>query len=402
MKDIPMETTFRARALPDPLALFALGFRPFFLVAALAGVALILLWLAHYAGTLSIHTYYGAASWHAHEMIFGYTAAVVAGFLLTAVRNWTSIDTLRGVPLGALLALWILGRLVPFAPAVVPGWVIAMIDVAFLPALAASLAIPLLRRRQWHNLPFVPVLLVLAYGNALVHLDVLGLAPGRGTTGLYLGVNLIVLLITVIGGRVIPFFTERALPEARPRVWPPLDWAAIGGVIALAGFAAVPLASQLTVAVAAITALVHAARLWGWSDRRLWSVPLLWILYVGYGWMVIGFALEALSAAGLVRPQLALHAFTTGAIGGLTLGMMSRVSLGHTGRPLRAALPMVGAFVLVNIAALLRVIGAWWVPDEWYLSLIVASGAAWVAAFVLFLAVYAPILMKPRADGLAG
>ena len=402
MKPIPIDASAKAYQPRQPFALLALGFRPFFLAAGLAAVALVALWVADYSGVLSVQTYYGAVNWHGHEMVFGYAVAVVAGFLLTAVRNWTSMDTPRGGPLAALLALWIAGRLAPFATGVVPRWLIAAVDTAFLPALAASLASPLLRRRQWRNLPFVPVLLFLAFANTLVHLDALGVTPGRATTGLYLGVDLLVLLIAVIGGRVIPFFTERALPGARARVWRPVEWVSIGAVVALAVLRAVSFAPELTLVLAAVAALAHAVRLWGWSDRRLWSVPLLWILYAGYGWVVIGFALEALSAAAIVRPQLALHAFTTGAIGALTLGMMARVSLGHTGRPLHAPPPVVAAFALVNAAALLRVFAAWWLPDEWYVSLIAASGAAWVAAFVLFLALYAPILLRPRVDGLEG
>lgn len=402
MKPIPVETIATIHDPRQPLALLALGFRPFFLAAAFAAVALVALWLAEYGGALSANTYYGGSTWHGHEMVFGYGAAVVAGFLLTAVRNWTSMDTLRGGPLGALLALWIAGRLAPFAAAVIPGWLIAAVDLVFLPALAASLALPLLRRRQWRNLPFVPVLLLLALANAFVHLDVLGVLPGRATTGLYLGVDVLVLLIAIIGGRVIPFFTERALSGAHPRIWRPVEWISIGAVVALAVLRAVPLAPELTLALAAVAALVHAVRLWGWSDKRLWSVPLLWILYAGYGWVILGFALEALSAAAVIRPQLAVHAFTTGAIGALTLGMMARVALGHTGRPLRAAPPIVAAFVFVNVAAFLRVFGAWWLPNEWYLTMVVAAGVAWVSAFVLFFLVYAPILTRPRTDGLEG
>jgi uncharacterized protein involved in response to NO len=219
---------------------------------------------------------------------------------------------------------------------------------------------------------------------------------------LYLGVDLLVLLIAIIGGRVIPFFTERALPGARRHVWRPVEWVAIAALVALAVLRAVPFAPELTLGLAVVAALAHAVRLWGWSDRRLWSVPLLWILYTGYGWVVVGFALDALSAAAIVSPQLAVHAFTTGAVGALTLGMMARVSLGHTGRPLHAPRPVVAAFALVNVAALLRVFAAWWLPGQWYVSLIVASGAAWVAAFALFLGVYTPILTRPRADGLEG
>jgi len=399
---MPVEKTASTPQPRQPLALLALGFRPFFLAAALAAVALIALWVADYDGVLSMPTYYGAIAWHGHEMVFGYAAAVVAGFLLTAVRNWTSMDTPRGGPLAALLALWIAGRLAPFATGVVPGWLIAVADLAFLPALAASVAVPLVRRRQWRNIAFVPILLLMAFANALVHLDVLGVTPGRARTGLYLGVDLLVLLIAIIGGRVIPFFTERALPGARRHVWRPVEWVAIAALVALAVLRAVPFAPALTLGLAVVAALAHAVRLWGWSDRRLWSVPLLWILYTGYGWVVVGFALDALSAAAIVSPQLAVHAFTTGAVGALTLGMMARVSLGHTGRPLHAPRPVVAAFALVNVAALLRVFAAWWLPGQWYVSLIVASGAAWVAAFALFLGVYTPILTRPRADGLEG
>lgn len=399
---IPAKTVAGTHQHRQPLAVFALGFRPFFLVAGLAAVGLVSLWLADYGGALSVRTYYGAINWHGHEMVFGYTAAVVAGFLLTAVRNWTALDTLRGARLAALLALWVAGRLAPFAPSAIPGWLIATVDVAFLPALAASLAVPLFRSRQWRNLLFVPVLLLLAFANALVHLDVLGVAPGRATTGLYLGVNLIVLLIAIIGGRVIPLFTKNALPGAHPRTWRLVEWVSIGAVAALAVLGTLPVVADLTLTLAAVAAVAHAVRLWGWYDRRLWSVPLLWILHTGYAWLVVGLGLEAFSAAAMVRPQLALHAFTAGAIGALPLGMMARVALGHTGRPLRAASPVVAALILVNVAALLRVFAAWSLPDEWYVALVVAAGAAWASAFVLFVAVYAPILTRARVDGRPG
>ena len=386
----------------QPAALLALGFRPFFLAAAFAAIGLVALWLADYGGVLSVRTYYGDINWHGHEMVFGYTAAVIAGFLLTAVRNWTSLDTPRGAPLAALVGLWLAGRLAPFAPDLLPGWSIAALDCAFLPVLAASLAGPLLRRRQWHNLPFVPVLLILTAANALVHLEALGVFSGTAATGMYLGVDLIVLLIAIIGGRVLPFFTERALPGARRRVWQPVEWLAIGAVVALALLRALHFAPYLITALATLAALAHAVRWWGWSDRRLWSEPMLWVLYLGYAWVIVGFALEALAAAALLRQQLAVHAFTAGAIGTMTLGMMARVALGHTGRPLRATPPVVAAFVLVNTAALLRVFAAGLAADEWYVAIVIAAGTAWAAAFALFVAVYAPILLRPRTDGQPG
>jgi uncharacterized protein involved in response to NO len=172
------------------------------------------------------------------------------------------------------------------------------------------------------------------------------------------------------------------------------------GALALVGLFEVD--ARLTVAAGAIAATAHAARLWGWSDRRLWSVPLLWILYLGYGWVVSGFLLEALAAAGWMTPAAALHAYTAGGIGALTLGMMARVSLGHTGRPLAAPAPIIVAFVLVNTAAVLRVAAPWMLADEWYVPAVAAAGLTWASALLLFLAVYAPILLRPRADGLPG
>jgi uncharacterized protein involved in response to NO len=390
LEDVPAEHR--------PSVVLTFGFRPFFLAAGCAAIALIALWIAHYACIISLPTYYGAIQWHAHEMLFGYTVAVIAGFLLTAVRNWTSLDTLRGPPLAALVALWIAGRLGAFAPRSVPGWLVASVDLAFLPALATSLASPLLRRRQWRNLPFVPILLVLGSANAAVHLDALGIVPGAGIPGLYAGADVIVLLIVVIGGRLIPFFTQRALAGARPRTWQAVEWLSLGSAAALVIATALRAAPVAMETIGALGALAHAVRLWGWWDRRIGSLPLLWILHAGYAWVVVGFALQALAGADVLRPQLAVHAFTAGAIGALTLGMMARVSLGHTGRPLRPHPAVVAAFVLVNAAALLRVFAGWWLPPEWYVRVIVASGLAWLAAFAAFLAVYVPILTRPRAD----
>jgi len=399
MTTIPLAALQREPARGVPL--FALGFRPFFLAAGVAAVLLVGAWVVDYGAWATLSTYYGGLNWHAHEMVFGYAAAVVAGFLLTAVRNWTGLQTAQGPALAALLALWLAGRIAPFLTSLPPA-LVAAVDLAFVPVLAASLAVPLLRQRQARNLPFVPILLVLFCANALVHLEALGLTQGTAQRGVRLGVAVIVLLIAVVGGRVIPFFTERALPGARPRIWQPLEWLALASLAALALLGLFGADARLIVLAGTFAATAHAVRLWGWSDRRLWSVPLLWVLHLGYLWVTIGFALEAAAAAGVVPPALALHAYTAGGIGALTLGMMARVALGHSGRPLKPAPAVVLAFALVNLAALARVVAPLALPDEWYLRAVASAGALWMVAFALFVAVYTPILVRPRADGLPG
>ncbi|MFN8642492.1 MAG: NnrS family protein [Candidatus Binatia bacterium] len=379
---------------------FALGFRPFFLLAGSAAVALVAAWLAIYRGLIGLPVYYDAITWHGHEMVFGYTVAVIAGFLLTAVRNWTGVPTPTGGRLALLAALWLAGRLAPLLPGVLPAAAIALLDLAFLPALALALAGPLWRQPQARQLVFLPLLLGLAGANALVHLQMLGVTAITARPALYFAVDLIVLLIAVVGGRVLPFFTERGVAAA-PRRWPAVElavWITTGGVALVDLFAWPP---AVAVPVCAAGAAAHAARLAGWYDRRVWRVPLLWVLHLGYAWVAIGFALKAAVAAGLLIPMVGLHALTVGAIGVLTLGMMARVALGHTGRPLRASAPTAVAFALVNAAAAARALVAAALP-AWYAETVLAAGVLWLAAFAIFVADYAAILVRPRIDGQPG
>jgi uncharacterized protein involved in response to NO len=367
----------------------------------ISAIPLPVLWVLAYRGSLPLDTYYGAMLWHAHEMVFGYAVAVISGFLLTSVRNWTGARTLTGASLGALVGVWVAGRALPFLEHSLPGWLIALVDLAFLPILAGSLAVPLLRSAPPRNMVFVPVLATLALANLLVHLGRLGMGLDTARLGVYLAVDLVVLLIAVVGGRVVPFFTERALPGSIPvrRAW--LEPLAIGSVVLLALVRLLGAPPWLLGGVAACAALAHGLRLAGWWDRRVASVPLLWVLHLGYAWLVLGMALTALGAAGRVSPFLALHALTTGAIGVMTLGMMARVALGHTGRALRPARPTVMAFALLNLAALLRVVAPFLAPEA-YAGLVVASALLWSAGFGLALSVYAGILTRPRVDGRPG
>ena len=383
------------------MVLFALGFRPFFLLAAIFAIVTMADWLLMYLGGADVASYYGGIDRHPHEMIFGYTAAVVAGFLLTAVRNWTSIPTATGGSLAALAALWLAARIMPFFPHALPASLIAVVDVAFLPVLAAVLAVPLVRAGQKHNLIFLPILLAFAAANLLVHLQELGYTANSARPGTFFGLDLIVLIIVIMGGRVIPFFTERALAGATPKRWPAVEW--LSPISALA-FAIVDLAlpnSLLAGAVAALAAVANGVRFSGWYTNRFWAVPLLWVLHLGYAWVVVGFFLRALAAFGAVAPEFTIHAFTVGGIGVLTLGMMARVSLGHTGRPLKPAAVVAFAFVLVNLAAFGRGILPIIFPPI-FPQLIALSGICWIAAFAIFLVVYAPILTQPRIDGQPG
>ena len=380
---------------------FALGFRPFFLLSGILAVLLVAAWVPAFAGWLSFASYYGQIGWHSHEMIFGYTSAVIAGFLLTAVRNWTERPTAAGASLASLVALWLVGRVLPLFPAAVSGWLIAITDLAFLPAVTVAIGVPLARKAEKRNLIFLPVLIVLFAANLLVHLDLLGFAPGLARRGVFLGLYLILLLIVIMGGRVIPFFTERALQGVVIKRRPAIEWLSPLSVVAFMLVELFLPDSRLAGALAALAAIVNGVRLLSWYSHRYWHVPLLWVLHLGYAWIVAGFVLKAAAAFGLISPQFTIHAFTVGGIGVLTLGMMARVALGHTARPLEVGPSMVVAFALLNLAAIGRGLLPIFFPF-WFPQLIIASGALWIAAFLIFVVIYTPILTQPRIDGQPG
>lgn len=385
------------RHIPTAFSLFNLAFRPFFLTAALAAMLLMGYWLTSFNGATAAHYYGAGLYWHGHEMLFGFSMAVIAGFLLTAVRNWTSIQTLHGPWLAALALVWLVGRLTPFLP--LPPLLVATSDLIFLPLLAAAVAWPVLRAGNHRNLVFIGLLGGFFVANLLVHLQLLGITSATALIGLHAALYLIVVMLLLMGGRVIPFFTERGLGtfEAHRRPWlerlvvplallwaltSALDWQ----------LAALPLA--------AANLILHALRQAGWLTARIARVPLLWILHLGYGFVTAGFALQLLAAAGWLSASLALHAFAAGAIGSLTLGMMARVSLGHTGRPLQVPASIVAAFALMLLSGAARVLLPL-LPLS-YGTAIQISGGLWILAWLLFLLHYARILIQPRVDGLYG
>jgi uncharacterized protein involved in response to NO len=396
-----------AQLVKERYGLLALGFRPFFLVAGLLAALSLGAWLAVLFGRLAPPSYLAGSNWHAHEMLFGYTAAVIAGFLLTAVRNWSGMPTAAGGWLAALVGLWLAARLAPWLG--LPGWLAGGLDIAFFPALALALRRPLWTGPNPANRLFLAVLGGFTLASLLVNLDGMGIAPGLAHNlaprGQRLMLDLIVVIMLLVGGRVMPFFTRAALPGAKPATRPWLDVLNVGVVLAMLvlhlALPGNPLAVQVSGVAALLGGVLLFARLAGWHDRRAWAEPMLAVLYLGLLWLVAGLILDGLADFRLLPPSVALHVITAGAIGTMTLGMMARVTLGHTGRPMQAGRLTILAFALVTAAALLRG-PAVWIEPTLYPAWMHASGACWIGAFGLFIGVYGPMLIAPRIDGKPG
>ncbi len=383
------------------LALFHLGFRPFFLFGAVASLALMAIWLMWLGQGHTLHQYYVVAQyWHGHEMLFGYGIAIIAGFLLTAVRNWTSIQTPYGYTLAGIFAVWLAGRVLPVISESVsiPGELIALVDIVFLPLVALSIGLPIVRSGNHRNLVFIVILLAMTVANTLIHLQLLGITEDTLPLGMQLGLNLIVMVMAIMGGRVIPFFSERALAYTVKKY----DWLEKAVIPAAAAWMICHLLGFTTVAIALaiFNGIIHTLRLLGWFSTRLKRNPLIWILHIAYLFIPLGFLMEAASNIGLMSPYLAIHAFAAGAIGSMTLGMMARVSLGHTARPLKIARITIAAFVVMVLAGLIRVLLPAYPPL--YSMAIHISGGLWCLAWAMFLIPYTPILLKPRLDGQYG
>ncbi len=377
-----------------------LGFRPFFLGGALFALIAVALWGAALSGHASLQPQAGLLAWHRHEMLFGFGLAIIAGFLLTAVQTWTSLPSLSGRPLIALFVVWALGRLVWFAPVPMP--VLAVVELAFVVALVLAFGRLILKARQKHNAPIVVVLALLGFCQVLT---LCGVAQGDDAMqrrGILAALWLVAALMGVIGGRVIPFFTQRGLglaSQAPNKPW--LMWSLLGGSLAIAvvfasgvGLHPHPLLAPLFLLVAGL----HGLRLWLWYHPGIWRVPLLWSLHLAYGWMAVAAVGMALSHLGLLQqPSLASHALAVGGMGGLILAMLARVSLGHTGRPLTPPAAISWAFALLHVAALSRVLLAGFSVYGLWLA-----AASWCLAFAIFLRHYASMYWTARVDGHPG
>lgn len=383
------------------IPLFALGFRPFFLLAGFSALILMALWRSIYHGQFGLENYYTPVVWHGHEMLLGYGAAVLAGFLLTAVKNWTENQTLTGDGLAGLCLLWLYGRITPYYSGLLPEPVIALVDLVFLPVVAWYIYMPIIQARLYSLLVFVGFLLLMALGNLMIHAQMLSYTDSSALMGLHWVFGLFMILIIVIAGRLFPFFTDRGLPGTISLRSPLLDTLSIASAVAVVLLDVWASSGWLLALTAVFAAVVNSMRVAHWYVNRVWYVPLLWVLYTGYAWIILGFILLGLSAFQWVLPSLALHAFTIGGIGVLTLAMMARVSLGHTGRKLKASGLIAVAFILINVAVFFRVLLPIAVPD-WYMAGVYISTAFWLTAFSIFVVVYSPMLVQPRVDGKSG
>lgn len=386
------------------------GLRPFFLFAALHAVLAMLVWM----GWLGLHamngivlepmSHFPAMLWHGHEMLFGSVVAVIAGFLLTAVPNWTGSPMLARKPLMLLTAFWLAGRLSMWFGASLPGWLVAAVDASF-PVLLAVLIVSS-AWRQWapRNFVFIVVLFVISGANLLVHAEVLGFFEDSARTGFVLGIDVVLLLMTVVGGRIVPAFTTGTLRGEGETLRAPnlFDKLAIVSVLAVLVSDLVSPDSFSSGVCALIAGTVQGIRMVGWRTGRTLNKPILWVLHLGYGWIVFALLLKGIAeSTGWISSVTAMHGLTVGAVGTLTLGVMSRAALGHTGRAMIAGRALATAYVTVSVAALMRLFGPKLLPD-WYTEFMIASGALWVIAFGLFTILFWPILTRPRIDGQPG
>jgi len=382
---------------PRDFALWRLGFRPFYLLAATFAAVSIVLWICQYTGHLP-GAYLSAPAWHGHEMLYGFTLAVVAGFLLTAVPNWTGKPTPTGGALAALATLWLAGRVLVLSPFPVAA---AIVDTAFPIAIAVAIGRPLIQSRNQRNYFFIALLAALALANLAFHLAQLGVFAWPARASLQVGLDVILFVMAVMAGRVIPMFTNNGISGVNATRHALVEKLALGGVLLLLVQDILQPGPAMIALTAFAVAVVHAVRLGLWQPWRTLRTPIVWVLHLAYAWIVVHLMLRGLAASGVVGEVFAVHALTVGAIGGLTIGMMTRTARGHTGRPLVADRFEVACYVLVALAAAIRVFGGIGFPDA-YLTTLIASGAFWSAAFALYAVRYWPILTRGRLDGKPG
>lgn len=392
---IPLDEPTTKRIPPGTFSLLALAFRPFYLLAALVAVVAVPVWALVFVGVLS--TPIPGIWWHAHEMIYGFAAAVIIGFLFTAGRAWTGIDTPAGGQLAALALLWLAGRL---AMAFGSGLWVAVIDIAFLPIAAAALLRVLIKARSWRNY-FVGVLPgLLAVANLMFHLAVNGVVAFDPLAAMHFALGLVVVLETVIGGRVIPMFTFNSLRGVRQ--WRNARFDMVAGVVTGVALLLWALGVGAWAApVSVVAAVLQLVRWGGWNPWATRNTPLLWVLHASYLWIPLGLVLLAAAQWGVLPRSAGVHALAIGATGGLIIGMITRTALGHTGRMLVAGRVETLAYALVQVAAVARVLTVAAIPAAAVGGVHLAA-TAWALAFALYLWRYTPFLLYARVDGKAG
>jgi uncharacterized protein involved in response to NO len=378
-------------------ALFSYGFRPFFLGGAIWAALGVLLWLPEYLGEITIPTALAPVDWHVHEMLYGYVPAIIAGFLLTAIPNWTGRLPVNGSPLAALAALWLAGRAAILFSGPVGLGIAAAIDLAFLASLAALALREIVAGRNWRNLRVISVIGLLLAGNGVFHFE--SIAYGDQVYGTRIGLAAVLMLIMLIGGRIIPSFTHnwisRINPGRLPRSFTRFDaLCLVAGGAALAAWVAAP-EHAWSGALLMFAGVLHAIRLARWAGDRTIRDRLVFILHVGYAFVPLGFVLVGATALwpAEIPASAGIHAWTAGAVGTMTLAVMTRASLGHTGQPLVASPATQAIYAFVVVAALARIAASW----IWTVELLHVAAFAWIAAFAGFAVAYGPFLLRRRA-----
>lgn len=396
-----MQIINKRKALAIP-PLFRLAFRLFFLLGCVFAVFAVPLWIAAFRGTVSHWQPNGGwLAWHQHEMLFGFAGAIIGGFLLTAVQTWTGRPSLSGKPLAMLVAVWLIGRISWFLP--IPVVALLPLNLFYLLLVAVIMARMLWAVKQTRNYPIVLVLVLLMVVEGVALVGVVAERPDLQRQGVLAAAWLIAALMSLIGGRVIPFFTQKGLGlKSQVQAWPWLDWLLLAGSIAVALLEVSGMAFQARSWIGQLfmlIALAHIIRLWRWFDVGLLKVPLLWSLHLAYAWLIVACAGMALWHFNLLAsPSPALHALTVGSIGGLILAMLARVSLGHTGRPLKLPNGFALAFLCLNLGAVARVFAV----GYWYMPALVVAAFFWSLAFGLYVWFYGPMLWQSRVDGHPG
>ena len=379
-------------------AFFELAFRPFFLFASLFSIAALVGWAAFWNGSATLNVYGGAMWWHIHEMLFGFAATVVVGFLLTAVQNWTGVRSINGRGLMILLAIWLCARVAMFLPDVLSPWLVAGIDLLFLPIAMISLAHNIASVKLWRNLLFVPILLLMTFANAAMHYGVLFQQPvliSQASIGMVL---LVTLVMCIMGGRVFPMFTANGTQTPRTPALPWLEKLSIVSTIlaVVLSFQILPVAQGIVATVFIVSGLANALRAVRWKIWVAFKTPLVWSLHFSYWAISLGLILYGVSVISpLVTQSQAIHALTVGGGGVMILSMISRVSLGHTGRTITIGRIMTAALIAIVFAFIVRVFGGYFAHKMVYI--ITLSSALWVAAYSCFVLLYLPILIKPKA-----
>ena len=378
-------------------ALFDLAFRPLFLCGSIFSIVAIFIWAGIFSGHLHLNVFGGGLWWHIHEMLFGFVCAIIMGFLLTAVQNWTSQKSISHFPLLTLVLLWLSARLALLFPSVLPSWLISLLDISFLPTAAFFFVHPIIKAKLWRNLIFLPLLIALTLANVAMHYsvhieDFSIILPASKTA-----VLVVAMIMSIMGGRVIPMFTANGTgtPKAKEINW--LEKGALGSLLLVLIFNSglISLPNMMNALLLFTAASFHYIRVIRWRFWITLRTPLVWSLHLSYSFIPTGLLFFGISQiSDVISTSQAIHTITVGAMGMMILSMISRVTLGHTGRPIQVGRLMTSAFIIFFLATLVRIFGALFTDDN--LLIIISSALFWAGAYALFVFKYAPILIKKR------